>query len=456
MKIKLLLLYVYTISINTFSQINFQEHVVTTSINSPRSVYTVDINGDGDLDLLFNGSNKLVWSENLDGQGNYDLPQIISTSFNGSNYIYPEDIDNDGDIDVISAEWGEAGIVAWYENTDGLGNFDPKQIITTDIDYARSVYAADLDSDGDLDVISASNHPDKLAWYENLDGLGDFGAQNIISTTQNTPTIINAVDLDNDGDVDVICSSWYDGWIAWYENIDGLGNFGTHQFITGGQIGVENTMAIDIDNDNDYDILSSSYEFYGKVVWCENIDSSGTFGPAQIITTSANRPQVTAADLDNDGDVDVLSAGNTHDKIAWYENLDGLGDFGVQQKISGTADNGDYFLTTSDVNIDGKVDVLFASRTDDKIAWYENLATLSLAEETASSLLIHPNPTSNILYIQSKIKISKIEVLNSIGQVVLFNQNKNEINMTDLSQNIYICKITDIQGNLELRKIIKK
>lgn len=455
MKIKLLLLYVYTISINTFSQINFQEHVVTTSINSPRSVYTVDINGDGDLDLLFNGSNELVWSENLDGQGNYDLPQIISTSFNGSNSIYPEDIDNDGDIDVISTEW-EAGIVAWYENTDGLGNFDPKQIITTDVNFVTSVYAADLDSDGDLDVISTSNHPDKLAWYENLDGLGDFGAQNIISLTHNTPNVINAVDLDNDGDVDVICTSWYDGKIAWYENIDGLGNFGTQQVITW-QIGADHTMAIDIDNDNDYDILTSSYDFGGKLGWFENIDSSGTFGPEQIIQTYKTLPKsVTAADLDNDGDVDVLYADGEIDKIAWYENLDGLGDFGVQQIISGTAAGGFIFVTTSDVNIDGKVDVLSASSVDDKIAWYENLATLSLAEETASSLLIHPNPTSNILYIQSKIKISKIEVLNSIGQVVLFNQNKNEINMTDLSQNIYICKITDIQGNLELRKIIKK
>ncbi|MBK9461509.1 MAG: VCBS repeat-containing protein [Sphingobacteriales bacterium] len=45
--------------------------------------------------------------------------------------------------------------IAWYEN-DGSGNFGTQQIITASVLGARSVYAADLDNDGDIDVLSAS------------------------------------------------------------------------------------------------------------------------------------------------------------------------------------------------------------------------------------------------------------------------------------------------------------
>lgn len=47
--------------------------------------------------------------------------------------------------------------IAWYEN-DGNGNFSTQQIITTTATNAQSVYAIDLDNDGDNDVLSASNN----------------------------------------------------------------------------------------------------------------------------------------------------------------------------------------------------------------------------------------------------------------------------------------------------------
>jgi hypothetical protein len=56
--------------------------------------------------------------------------------------------------------------IAWYQN-DGTGNFNTQQIITTNTNGATSIYATDLDGDGDADVLSASSNDDKIAWYPN-------------------------------------------------------------------------------------------------------------------------------------------------------------------------------------------------------------------------------------------------------------------------------------------------
>ena len=107
----------------------------------------------------------LVCSAPLMGQGFFGPQRVISTNADGAESVYAADVDGDGDLDVLSASRTDDKI-AWYENTDGLGTFGAQQIISTNSDGAFSVYAADVDGDGDLDVLSASSGDDKIAWYE--------------------------------------------------------------------------------------------------------------------------------------------------------------------------------------------------------------------------------------------------------------------------------------------------
>ena len=112
-------------------------------------------------------------------QTTFGPQQVISTT-DGAISVFAADLDGDGDQDVLSASKVDNKI-AWYENTDGAGHFGPQQVISTAAHAARSVFAADVDGDGDLDVLSASFLDDKIAWYENTDGAGSFGAPQAIS-----------------------------------------------------------------------------------------------------------------------------------------------------------------------------------------------------------------------------------------------------------------------------------
>ncbi len=144
-------------------------NVITTDADFARSVYAVDVDGDGDIDVLSASfsDNKIAWYENTFGDGSSWLPFTITTDIDSATSVYAADMDGDGDIDALSASQLDDKI-AWYENTSGDGSSWSTRIITTDAEGAFSVYAADVDGDGDMDALSASIDEDRIAWYENM------------------------------------------------------------------------------------------------------------------------------------------------------------------------------------------------------------------------------------------------------------------------------------------------
>jgi hypothetical protein len=345
---------------------------ITTAAPGARSVFATDLDGDGDTDVLSASADddKIAWYENTDGLGTFGSQRVISTAADFARFVYAADLDGDGDADVLSASYNDDKI-AWYENADGLGGFGTQQIISTAANGVRSVFCADLDGDGDVDVLSASED-DKIAWYENTDGQGLFGAQKVITTAADSPYSVYAADLDDDGDADVLSASLNDDKIAWYENIDGLGTFGPQQVITVAADSALSVFAEDLDGDGDFDVLSASSND-NKVAWYENIDGQVSFGAQRVISTlAAGANSIFAADLDDDGDADVLSASSDFDEeVAWYENTDGQGNFGPQQIISTIFEQVNSVFA-ADLDGDGNIDVLSASDDDNKIAWYKN------------------------------------------------------------------------------------
>ena len=348
------------------------QQVISGLADSARSVFVADIDGDGDPDVLSASSNddKIAWYENTDGVGTFGAQQIISLLAEDAHSVFAADLDGDGDPDVLSASRLDDKL-AWYENTDGAGTFGAQQIISTRANGVVSVFAADVDGDGDPDALSASEYDDEIAWYPNADGAGTFGDQQIISNLADSPRSVFAADLDGDGDPDVLSASFRDDEVAWYENIDGAGTFGVQQIISNLADGAQSVFAADLDGDGDPDVLSASGND-DTVAWFENTDGAGTFGALQVISTEGDGAiSVFAADLDGDGDLDVVSASGWDDEISWFENTDGAGTFGAQQIIHAPAD-GAFSAIAADLDGDGDREVLSAAHFDDEIAWYEN------------------------------------------------------------------------------------
>ena len=346
-----------------------EQQIIAPSTTVARSVFAIDIDGDNDMDVISatRSDNTIAWYENTDGEGNYGERNIVAMNVTYPESIYSTDIDNDGDNDIIFAGFSKIG---WYENEDGNGSFGEAQIINNSAQAATSVFSIDIDGDGDMDVLSSSRLNDRISWYENLNGNGNFGSQQIISSNADDAKDVYAADLDGDGDMDVISASSGDDKIAWFENTNGNGNFGAEQILTINANGAISIYASDIDGDGDEDILSASSSD-NKIAWYENIDGNGSFSAEQILTTNANWPRtVHANDMDKDGDIDVLYISTT--KLAWFENIDGLGNFGEEQLIAPITNDG-WCVYAVDIDSDSNLDVLSSTEDDLKITWYENL-----------------------------------------------------------------------------------
>ena len=117
-----------------------------------------------------------------------------------------------------------ASTAGWYEN-DGEWSFHSIGAI----DSGTWIFAADLDADGDADIIASTFEDGAVAWYENQDGAGSFGAPSVVVQDGAAhPLVVAAADLDRDGDLD-LASGWVSsGALRWQRNVGGQVAFGGH------------------------------------------------------------------------------------------------------------------------------------------------------------------------------------------------------------------------------------
>ena len=315
----------------------FARHPIVSNINvgdapgGPVSVFAADLDGDGDLDLLTAGitTGKIAWYENQGGPSPAFL--IASTTRIGTvaspRSVFAADLDGDLDVDVLSASFDDDRI-AWYENN---GASPPAFTTHTIVDLssgadradgATGVFAGDLDGDGDLDVLSVSGNDDKVAWYENDGAVLPGFTPRTITTTADSAIAVTAADLDGDGDLDAVSASNLDDTIAWYENDGATTPAFTPRVVSTAHAGPLNVTVADVDGDGDPDLVSRASGLGHFLVWHENLGNSPlTFTTRLIDDAIFSEFCLSAGDLDGDGDTDIITAFSVPDTLIWHENL---------------------------------------------------------------------------------------------------------------------------------------
>ncbi|MCB9169351.1 MAG: VCBS repeat-containing protein [Flavobacteriales bacterium] len=216
------------------------------------SIRAGDLDGDGDLDLVMTMSNgQLRWYENLDGAGAFGQAVPVSTNATPSD-ADAVDMDQDGDLDLV---WSESSTnsILWAENLTSNAVFGPPQTAT----QVGCGMVRDIDGDGLADLVTSSPMDLQVHWQRGL-GNGFAPAQSIGSPWGVVDEVL-AQDLDLDGDLDVAVISSQLNEIAWYENIDGQGQFGPRQVIATGMTNAFGLMAGDLDGDGDAELFMLAF-----------------------------------------------------------------------------------------------------------------------------------------------------------------------------------------------------
>ncbi len=203
------------------------------------------------------------------------------------------DIDRDGDTDLLQG-------TAWLRNNWAAGSASGpwSAFATASETNADRNRLVDLNNDGRLDAVvgfEAISALGKLAWYEQPTNPTGSWTEHLIASTVIGPMSLDLQDMDHDGDWDVIVGEHNpanpaNARMLIFENINGDGSAWTQHTVYTGDEHHDGAHVVDIDNDGDYDIVSIGWEHGGVILYENQSSPCGGSGPQ---VTNTPRPTST-------------------------------------------------------------------------------------------------------------------------------------------------------------------
>jgi hypothetical protein len=326
-----------------------------------------DIDGDGDLDLAGGGGGFIGVLRNL-GDGSFGpLVNYSSGAFGGPKGVKLRDLNGDGRPDLV------IGALSGFNTRLNLGNGDFGNLVqwVLPICGIDDIDLADLDHDGDLDVIipesaGCPNVPTPRVFVVAGKGDGTFlqpAGQAFTST--GLSTAVTHADVDLDGHEDIVL-----GQNSWLEIYRGNGNLTFQPRLQVPMAwGPHSIVAADFNADGLPDLASCNWGGLGNDFSAETTTialgfGNGSFGPAQLLPAGfswdlGSASAIQAGDIDRDGDMDLAVANFDSHDVSLYRNV-GDGSFLPQTRVGGALTLTDIVL--DDFTGDGLADLALAGQ----------------------------------------------------------------------------------------------
>ena len=354
----------------------FIEHKVAYgTFNYVSGLALYDIDGDGLKDIVGAAikEGEVAWWHNDGSRPIAWEKQVVAELENGALYVHARDFDGDGDGDIVSSGIFETGTIALWINQGGDPIQWQPQILAEELDEPHGVFFEDMDGDGDIDLLGTIAKQNTLAWWEN-EGQAEDGTfiltYHVITDEFSQTQSIMAADIDNDGAPDVVASSM-GSEIAWWRNLGGEPLQWEKQVIGDEFINGHWAEAGDINNDGHLDVLGASYFNDEISVWFNNGESPISW-TKQVITDQLDGAlTVVPADLDDDGHLDVIGTANIGDLIVWWRN-DGGTPINWEKRVIKSGFFGAWPVAAADMDNDGDVDVVGGGDKMKTILFWEN------------------------------------------------------------------------------------
>ncbi|MFY8001473.1 MAG: FG-GAP-like repeat-containing protein, partial [Candidatus Kapaibacteriota bacterium] len=278
----------------------------------------------------------------------------------------------DAFLDLVVTNEGSSNLTIFFG--DGAGGFTPNATFATGGSQPRFSVTGDVDNDGDVDIMVQNVGTNNVSIFIN-NGLGVFAPTPLSPFTVGAaPQQAALGDVNGDGFLDIIAANQGAGTVTVLLN-NGLGTNYTASPSSPFTVGAQpyGVAVGDVDNDGDIDIVTSNQSGGAMTVLLNN--GSGTYTPKAGSPFASGVPtsiRVTLGDIDGDNDLDAALFSNAG-FIAVLLN-DGSGGFGTAAPGSpiGYFSNQLYGGTFGDVDADGDLDLVAANWGGAKFLIYKN------------------------------------------------------------------------------------
>lgn len=347
---------------------------ITTDFNLTNSwtVSAVDYDNDHDDDLFFtdaslNQPNRLY--NNL-GDGTFEevnsgvLVEDVAKSMSSSW----GDFDNDGDLDVVIANSSMLPCTFFVNNGDGTFVKNTTASFTKNVGYYHHVSWVDVDNDGLLELYLGNYLPSRFneLWRQNDKGKWSLDSDNVISQAVGSSVGGTWCDYDGDGYQDLLLLNNNGGANRMYHNI-GNGEFEEvfNEVTNHGGYSVSSTWG-DIDNDGDFDLFISNASDENNELYLNEGDGSFSLVTnGDVVSNGGHSHGASFVDIDIDKDLDLFVSNDQGKKFLYLNNGNGLFIKDKSEQVNSNFGKA-FGVSFSDIDNDGDMDLISSTHGNDE------------------------------------------------------------------------------------------